>query len=97
MKGHGEAARPTWEDSKEWVGKRAVGTDGLAKGKAEEEWGSLRESWLTRTREGGRQKTSREGEDAQGEGRERWMDGRGEWRRGKDRERGAERHMEAQI
>ena len=82
MKGHGEAARPTWEDSKEWVGKRAVGTEGLAKGKAEEERARLRESWLTRTREGGRQKTNREGEATKGEGREICMDGRRDWRRG---------------
>ena len=54
MKGHGEAARPTWDDSKEWVGKRVVGTEGLAKGHTEEQWARLRESWLTRTR-GGRE------------------------------------------
>ena len=63
MKGHGEAARPTWDDSKEWVGKRVVGTEGLAKGHTEEQWARLRESWLTRTRGG------RETEDQQGRGR----------------------------
>ena len=26
MQGHGKAARPTWDDSKEWVGKRVDAT-----------------------------------------------------------------------
>ena len=88
MKGHGEAARPTWDDSKEWVGKRVVGTEGLAKGHTEEQWARLRESWLTRTR-GGRETEDKERRRRSQKRRQREMD---RWKtRLEEREKARER------
>ena len=94
MQGHGEAGRPTWEGSEEWVSKGVGTTVRAGKGKAEEVGKTEGKRKLARTR-GGREREDKAREKKQQEKEER--DGSRKDEPGGEgpnqREKGAERDM----